>query len=76
MKFLKVTACLLPLATMATVLPATAAETQQVNMLLVTSDATAYASHINGAVLGQTEGNIQGRFLGIDYQLETQNPGA
>ena len=76
MTFLKVTACLLPLATMATVLPATAAETQQVNMLLVTPDATAYASHTNGAVLGQTEGNIQGRFLGIDYQLQTQNPGA
>lgn len=51
-------------------LGAHAAEGLQVRMLLVTPDETTYASHINGAVLGQTEGNIQGRFLGIDYQLD------
>lgn len=47
-----------------------AAEGLKVHMLLVTPDNEVYASHIKGAVLGQTEGNIQGRFLGIDYQLE------
>ena len=51
--------------------PSRAAEDLQARMLLVTPDESTYASHINGALLGQTEGNIQGRFLGIDYQLET-----
>jgi len=46
-----------------------AAEPLQARMLLVAPGAD-YASHRNGAVLGQTEGNIQGRFLGIDYVLE------
>lgn len=58
-----------PLATLL-VLNAQAAEGLTVRMLLVTPDEEAYASHINGAILGQTEGNIQGRFLGIDYQLD------
>lgn len=47
-----------------------AAEALQVKMLLVGPDTPEYASHRNGAVLGQTEGNIQGRFLGINYELE------
>lgn len=51
-------------------LEAQAAEGLKVHMLLVTPDNETYASHINGAVLGQSEGNIQGRFLGIEYQLE------
>ncbi len=48
---------------------ARAAEPQQVTMLLVAPGAD-HVSHRNGAILGQTEGNIQGRFLGIDYALE------
>ncbi|HEY0963270.1 MAG TPA: hypothetical protein VGE69_13040 [Pseudomonadales bacterium] len=47
-----------------------AAEPLRVRMLLVGPDTESYASHRNGAVLGQTEGNIQGRFLGIDYVLD------
>lgn len=47
-----------------------AAEALRVRMLLVGPDAAEYASHRNGAVLGQTEGNIQGQFLGIDYVLD------
>ena len=50
--------------------PAWAAEALQVRMLLVAPSGPEYASHRNGAVLGQTEGNIQGRFLGIDYVLD------
>ena len=52
------------------VAPMLAAESMQVNMLLVAPDGEEYLSHRNGALLGQVEGNIQGRFLGIDYQLE------
>jgi ABC-type branched-subunit amino acid transport system substrate-binding protein len=47
-----------------------AAEAMQVRMLLVGSAEPEYISHRNGAVLGQTEGNIQGRFLGINYVLD------
>lgn len=47
-----------------------AAEPLRVRMLLVGPDTAEYTSHRNGAVLGQTEGNIQGRFLGIDYVLD------
>lgn len=47
-----------------------AAEPLRVRMLLVGPDTAEYASHRNGAVLGQTEGNIQGRFLGIEYVLD------
>lgn len=74
MRLPKVSACLLSLAAVATALPVPAAEVRQVHMLLVTPDTDAYAGHRNGAILGQTEGNIQGRFLGIDYQLEIQAP--
>lgn len=64
---MRLSTCLVALFSLA----AQAAEGLQVRMLLVTPDETAYASHRNGAILGQTEGNIQGRFLGIDYLLET-----
>jgi ABC-type branched-subunit amino acid transport system substrate-binding protein len=47
-----------------------AAEAMQVRMLLVGPAEPEYTSHRNGAVLGQTEGNIQGRFLGINYVLD------
>lgn len=47
---------------------AQAADSLQVDMLLIATG-PAYLSHRNGAILGQTEGNIQGRFLGIDYRL-------
>ena len=47
-----------------------AAAPLRVRMLLVGPDTAEYASHRNGAVLGQTEGNIQGRFLGIEYVLD------
>lgn len=47
-----------------------AAAPLRVSMLLVGPDTEAYASHRNGAILGQTEGNIQGRFLGIEYVLD------
>lgn len=49
---------------------AAAAEPLRVRLLLVGPDSEEYTSHRNGAVLGQTEGNIQGRFLGIDYVLD------
>ncbi len=49
---------------------AAAAEPLRVRMLLVGPDTPEYSSHRNGAVLGQTEGNIQGRFLGIEYILD------
>lgn len=47
-----------------------AAAPLRVRMLLVGPDTAEYASHRNGAVLGQLEGNIQGRFLGIEYVLD------
>jgi ABC-type branched-subunit amino acid transport system substrate-binding protein len=57
------------LATVATCALA-AAEPLRVRMLLVGPDTAEYSSHRNGAVLGQTEGNIQGRFLNIEYVLD------
>jgi ABC-type branched-subunit amino acid transport system substrate-binding protein len=48
---------------------AQAAEALRVTLLLVAPGAE-HVSHRNGAILGQTEGNIQGRFLGIEYVLE------
>lgn len=47
-----------------------AADAMRIDMLLVAPEGPEYLSHRSGAVLGQAEGNIQGRFLGIDYQLE------
>jgi ABC-type branched-subunit amino acid transport system substrate-binding protein len=47
-----------------------AAEPLRVRMLLVGPDTADYTSHRNGAVLGESEGNIQGKFLGIDYVLD------
>jgi hypothetical protein len=53
---------------------AQAAEPRQVNMLLVVPSAQSYASHINGVILGETEANIQGRFMGINYALVQVTP--
>lgn len=51
-------------------------ENRQISMLFVTdaNSSAAYAQHRNGAELGIAEANIQGRFLGIDYQLLDRNP--
>lgn len=52
---------------------ARAADNLQVEILMVTGAQDDYELHRAGAELGVTEGNIQGRFLGINYVLRTQN---
>lgn len=63
------TALFLLLGTSMMPVVAQAAEAMEVTMILVTPDSGDYSSHRNGAILGQTEGNIQGQFLGINYEL-------
>lgn len=54
----------------ATVAPVLGAEVIQVNMVYVSGAGDEFDMHRHGAELGVAEGNIQGRFLGINYQLE------
>jgi hypothetical protein len=60
------------LCTFTTLAPALGAESLQVNIIYVSDAGDAYDMHRHGAQLGVAEGNIQGRFLGINYQLAEQ----
>ena len=53
-----------------------AADALAVNILLLTGEDSDYSMHQAGAELGIKEGNIQGQFLGIDYQLSVQDVGS